>query len=235
MNDKRGILICGYEWGFSQEDQRAFAEGNPPPFFDKDATTTFSNKAPAHGRRALAWRYDKRIHKWFELWGHPLNRDGLGGHFEKCIVQTNWCNTEGHHIEGNYYGKLTDSVQLDNFLFHISELDPALILFMGSAMIDVLQQPSVLHGFVRIVGPETSPLRKIQKSFKGRRFHVGFQSFRRCDIVSLPHPSSSRGLSDEYIALFAQEISGLISPIKLAKCADSTNETLIFPRSQGRS
>ena len=47
LNDKRGILICGYEWGFSQEDQRLFADGTPPPFFDKDATTTFSNKTPA--------------------------------------------------------------------------------------------------------------------------------------------------------------------------------------------
>jgi hypothetical protein len=53
MNDKRGILVCGYEWGFSKKDQRIFSEGNPAPFFDKYATTTFSNKTPAHGSRAL--------------------------------------------------------------------------------------------------------------------------------------------------------------------------------------
>lgn len=226
INDKRGILICGYEWGFSQEDQRIFAEGSPAPFFDRYATTTFSNKTPAHGSRALAWRYDKRIHKWFELWGHPLNREGLGGRFEQCLVQTNWCNTEGHHIVGSYHEKLSDPVQVDNFLFHIDELDPALILFMGSAMIDILQQPSVLSRFVEIVGPETSPLRKVQKDFVGRKFYVGFQGFQRCSVVSLPHPSSSRGLSDNYIALFAQEIGGLISPVKVAKGADSPNNSL---------
>lgn len=217
LNDTRGILICGYEWGFSQEDQRIFSEGNPPPFFDKDATTTFSNKTPAHGSRALAWRYDNRIHRWFELWGHPLNRKGLGGTFEKCIVQTNWCNTEGHHIDDSYFEKLSDPVQVDNFLFHIGELDPALILFMGSAIIDVLQQPAVMARFVETVGPETSPLRKPQKDFGGRRFKVGLQDFKRCSVVSLPHPSSSRGLSDKYVALFTQEISELISTVKHAK------------------
>jgi len=219
LNDTRGILICGYEWGFSQEDQRIFSEGSPPPFFDKDATTTFSNKMPAHGSRALAWRYDNRIHKWFELWGHPLDREGLGGPFEKCIVQTNWCNTGGHHIEGSYFEKLSDPAQVDNFLFHIGKLDPALILFMGSAIIDVLQQPAVMARFVETAGPEISPLRKIQKDFGGKRFKVGFQDFKRCSVVSLPHPSSSRGLSDKYVALFTQEISELISTVKLAKSA----------------
>lgn len=226
LNDKRGILICGYEWGFSQEDQRLFAEGNPAPFFDKEAETTFSNKTPAHGDRALAWRYDNRIHRWFELWGHPLNREGLGGLFEKCIVQTNWCSTEGHHIEGSYYEKLSDPVQVDNFLFHVSELDPAVVLFMGSAMIDVLQNPSILARFSGIVGAETNPLRKVQKEFSGRRFRVGFQGFQRCSVVSLPHPSSSRGLSDAYIALFSKEIGNLISEVRRAKGADSPNHSL---------
>ncbi|MCA6216031.1 hypothetical protein KGA65_05665 [Ideonella sp. B7] len=227
LNDKRGILICGYEWGFSLDDQRLFAAGNPAPFFDKYAETTFSNKTPAHGDRALGWRYDNRIHRWFELWGNPLNREGLGGVLEKCIVQTNWCNTEGHHIEGSYYAKLSDPAQVDNFLFHISELDPALIIFMGSVMIDVLQNSSILARFSAIVGRETNPLRKVQKEFPGRRFKVGFQSFQRCSVVSLPHPSSSRGLSDSYIALFGDEIGNLISSVRCAKSSsDSPNNSL---------
>lgn len=219
LNDKRGILICGYEWGFSLEDKHLYAEGKPAPFFDKDAETTFSNKTPAHGDRALAWRYDNRIHRWFELWGHPLNRECLGGPFEKCILQTNWCNTQGHHIEGSCYAKLSDPAQVDNFLFHVSELDPALILFMGSVMIDVLQKSSILARFSAIVGAETTPLRKAQKDFSARRFRVGFQSFQRCSIVSLPHPSGSRGLSDSYIALFGNEIGNLISSVRCAKNA----------------
>jgi hypothetical protein len=103
---------------------------------------------------------------------------------------------------------------VENFLFHIAELDPALIIFMGSVMIDILQQLPVKPRFMDIVGPETSPLRKEQKDFARRRFYVGFQEYQRCSVVSLPHPSGSRGLSDNYIALFAKEIGGLISDFK---------------------
>lgn len=220
LNDKRGILICGYEWGFSQEDQRIFADGMPVPFFDKDAVTTFSNKTPAHGARALSWRYDNRIHRWFELWGHPLIRDGLGGPFEKCIAQTNWCTTEGHHMSGSYHAKLTDSEQVENFLFHISTLDPALILFMGSVMIDVLQEPSIHRRFCELMGKQSGPLIKVQKDFSGRQFKVGFQEYERCNVVSLPHPSSSRGLADNYIAMYSQEVGALISSIRNVKEAE---------------
>lgn len=226
LNEKRGILICGYEWGFSQEDQRLFA-GEATPFFDKNAETTFSNKTPAHGDRALAWRYDKRITKWFELWGHPLSREDLGGQFEKCIVQTNWCDTEGHHIAENYYAKLSDPAQVKNFIFHVKELDPSLVLFMGSAMIDVLQSEAVMREFVGVVGRQTSPLQKVQKEFRGRRFRVGFQGFERCNVVSLPHPSSSRGLNNEYIQLFGAEIGNFISLVKLSKRVDSPNNSLL--------
>lgn len=220
-NNKRGILISGYEWGFSQKDQRLSSK-ETPPFLDKNATTTFSNKTAAHGPRALAWRYDNRIHKWFELWGHPLNREGLGGSFEKCLVQTNWCNTQGHHMEGSYHKKLSSPVQVDNFLRHIARLEPALILCMGSAMMDILQAPSTLSRFTQIVGPAINPPQKIQKNAKGRRFKIGFQQFERCSIVSLPHPSSSIGLRDDYIALFSPEIGDLIASVRIAKGCESS-------------
>lgn len=216
-NDKRGLLICGYEWGFSKEDERQFAKGHQLPFFDKDAQTTFSNKTPAYGKRALAWRYDARINRWFELWGHSLSREDLGGSFEKSIVQSNWCNTQEHHIKDDYYAKLTDPAQVNNFLHHVAALDPAIIMFMGSVMIDVLQQPPILQRFTDIVGNQIKPLEKIQKNDSGRRFKIGFQKFSRCTVVSLPHPSSSRGLTDRYIGLFANEIGGLIAAFRDAK------------------
>lgn len=214
LNDKRGILICGYEFGFSKEDQRLLSN-EIPQFFDKNAEATFSNKTPIYGDRALAWRYDKRIVRWFELWGHPLSRNGLGGQFEKCIVQTNWCDTQGHHIAENYYAKLSDPAQVDNFIFHVKELDPSLILFMGSAIIDVLQTKAIMNKFIEVVGSEVSSLKKFQKEFRGRKLKIGFQNFEKCNVVSLPHPSSARGLSNDYIQLFGAEIGNLISIFKL--------------------
>lgn len=144
LNDRRGIAICGYEWGFSKKDQEQFSNGAEPEF-DPHAITTFPNKVPAHGERALDWIYERKIIKWFGLWGHPLSRQGVDGVFERCLVQTNWCNTEGHHIEENYFQKLSANDQIENFLFHVRTLDPALLLFMGSAMIDVLQVDSVMN------------------------------------------------------------------------------------------
>lgn len=216
LNDKRGIMLCGYEWGFSKEDQEAISSGDEPKP-DFNAQTTFANKSPTYGEMAFKWRYDNRIIKWFELFGHPLNRQGLGGDFEKCLLQTNWCDSQGHSIQGSYHAKLTDGKQVDNFLNHVAHFEPRLLMFFGSAMIDVLQAPEIKSSFEEICGAEGSPLKKIQKDFAGTRFKIGFQSFERCDLVSLPHPSSSRGLSDAYIALFASDIGSLIARVKAEK------------------
>ena len=213
LNDIGGLMICGYEWGFSKKDQKA-AETEEQIFYDDDAVTTFPNKSAAHGERAFTWRYDNRIIKWFELWGHPLSRTGLGGEFEKSIIQTNWCNTQGHNINENYYRKLINPAQLQNFIHHVKVLQPSLIFFMGSEIINVLQNQTVMKEFTKIMGhPDSGPI-KLQKPFLGRRFRIGFQKFEKCNIVSLPHPSSSRGLNDDYITLFSEDIGGLISDFK---------------------
>lgn len=216
LNDNNGIMICGYEWGFSKKDQGKKLKGEAQEF-NAEALTIFSNKSPAHGEQAFTWRYDNRVIKWFDIWGHPLSRENLGGDFEKCIIQTNWCNTEGNYIKENYYQKLTKNDQIKNFIFHIKEFKPSLIIFMGSSIMDILQDEKVIYKFTEIMGPAKSRPKKIQKQFQGRQFKIGFQSFEKCEIISLPHPSSSRGLSDEYIELFATEISYQINKIKNRK------------------
>ncbi len=216
FNDKNGLMICGYEWGFSEEDQK-LVESGEDIFYEKDAVTIFSNKSPAHGKRAFAWRYDRRIVKWFELWGHRLSREALGGDFEKCIIQTNWCNTDGHKITDNYFQKLTNPEQLDNFISHLKAFEPSLIFFMGSEMINILQSPKVLERFSDVMGPPMAKPDIVQKPFSGRRFKIGFQQFEKCNVISMPHPSSSRGLKDDYISLFTDEIASLIFDMKIRK------------------
>ena len=216
LNDKQGLMLCGYEWGLSKEDQLNIETGIEL-FYDPSALTIFSNKLPRHGKRALIWKYDNRIIKWFTIWGHPLSRDKLGTDFEKSIIQTNWCNTQANKIEENFYHKLTNIPQLENFIFHIKTFEPSLIFFMGSEMIDILQETKVLNEFSKIMGNAKSKPKKIQKEFDGRRFKIGFQEFDKCQIISLPHPSSSRGLSDDYMVLFSDEIGSLIAKFKKEK------------------
>ncbi len=216
FNDKDGLMICGYEWGYSKDDQR-LDESGEEVFFVQNATSTFSNKSPVYGKRVFSWPYDNRIIKWFDIWGHPLNREGDGNDFDKCIIQTNWCDSQGNKIEESYYAKLTAPEQIENFIFHVEALRPRLIFFMGSQIIDILQDESVLPRFSSIMGKPVSSPRKIQKPFDGRRFRIGFQDFEKCKIVSLPHPSGTRGLSDNYISLFTDEIGSLLYEFRLEK------------------
>lgn len=88
FNDQNGLMICGYEWGWSKADEAAYEQGEYT-LPEEKVEHTFANKALYYGERAKTWRYDNAIKTWFDLWGHPLNEQGLGGAFEKSLVQTN--------------------------------------------------------------------------------------------------------------------------------------------------
>lgn len=212
-------MLCGYEWGYSKRDQKADQESprSQEQQGQGDIDCIFSNKARAYGEIAKGWVYDNRIIKWFDLFGHKLNQEGLGGDFEKCILQTNWCDTEGNKIEGNYWVKLLETSQVDNFISHIEQFQPKLIFFFGSQIIKILQNNKVLPRFMKTAGVITEPLKFIQKPFNGRKFSIGFQGFENCKIVGLPHPSGTHGLSDDYIKLFALEIGKLLREFKSFK------------------
>lgn len=204
---KRGLMICGYEWGYSREDEEADTNGIVNQPADPGVLYTFANKQLGHGDRALRWRYDQRIIKWFEIWGTPFNRSNPG-EFEQSVIQTNWCNGMNNSIED--YSMINDKAQVDNFLCHIDYFMPSLILFMGSRMIDALQNPETLEKFQSIMGGCTKLPVRMQKEFPGRRFNLTFQSFEKCEVVCLPHPSGSHGLEDEYIKLFAGEMGAIL-------------------------
>jgi hypothetical protein len=209
FNDKQGLMLCGYEWGDSGDDQ----ESSAPQTLD----CIFSNKARSYGEVANTWRYDLRIMKWFELFGCPLSREDLGGDFEKCILQTNWCDTQNPKMEDDPWVKLLESSQVDNFIYHIEKFQPRLIFFLGSPIIKILQHDTVLPRFMKTAGAITEPLKSVQQPFDGRKFHLGFQGFENCQTVGLPHPTGSVGLSDDYIEQFAPEIGKRLRDFKAFK------------------
>jgi hypothetical protein len=219
FNDKDGIMLCGYEWGYSKKDQEDDEKLNAPVLDRSKNDAVFSNKATFYGERANEWHYDQRIIKWFALWGHPLGKEK--GDFEKTIVQTNWCDTQGYRMEGNYWEKLLAPQQVNNFLKHVRVLQPRLILFFGSQMIQILQDVRVLEPFQDIVGKIVpiggKPFVFLEKDFQGRKFNICFQNFERCKVVGLPHPKGARGLQDAYITLFKDEIGSLIQEVKVLK------------------
>lgn len=210
FNDKHGLMICGYEWGFSKADQEELnSESYQAP--TEEIEHTFANKARHFGDIANKWRYDNTIKKWFELWGFPLNLEELGGDFEKSIVQTNWANTQGHSLSNSDYDKLLQREQVDNFLYHVEAFEPKIIMFMGSKMMDYLQYSDILERFKSIMGNNLEDRYIIQKDSISTKFKVHFQSFEKCEVIGLPHPSGSQGLSHEYIEQFKPEISKILN------------------------
>lgn len=211
FNDNQGIMLCGYEWGFSKSDQYTslIQERNRI-----GVPHAFSNKAAEYGEIANSWKYDQRIIYWFELFGHKLSQRETGGNFEKCLLQTNWCDTQNNKMEGDYWSKLLEPSQADNFITHIEMFKPRLIFFFGSQIIKILQSDKVLPRFIETAGEVTELLSFRTKVFNGRVFNIGFQGFENCKTVCFPHPSGSHGLSDDYIKLFSPEIGKLIQEFR---------------------
>lgn len=213
INDQNGLMLCGYEWGFSKKDQQE-QEQNIWAEPSEEVEHTFANKARNYGDVANTWRYDNTIKKWFELWGFPIDSEELGGNFEKSIVQTNWANTQGHSIDDSDFNKFLLDEHIDNFIHHIEVLKPKVIILMGSELINYLQNSTVLPRFVDIMGEVTEPKHVIQKESAHIRFKVHFQSFENCQVIGFPHPSGSRGISYNYIELFRPEMTKILSQYK---------------------
>lgn len=214
-NDFEGIMLCGYEWGDDGEDEGSGNVGITP---DSAACVTFSNKVPRYGNVANSWPYDRRIRAWFKLWGHELGREGTGGAFEKCLLQTNWCNTQAPNMDGlDYRKKLLAPDQINNFIKHVDRFRPKLIMFFGISMLSLLNDKDVIHPFTQIMGKITEPMKVETKPFDGKKFRLGFQAFEKCRVIALPHPSGSIGLNDAYISMFSDEIGVAISEVKQAK------------------
>lgn len=212
FNDIEGIMICGYEWGGDGDE---IDETEDDLRTQNDLGVVFSNKAPHYGEVANHWKYDRKIRAWFKLWGHELKREETGGDFEKCLLQTNWCNTQAHDMKGvDYWEKLLTPDQIKNFIDHVDHFRPKLILFFGSTMLNILNNKTALEPFINVMGSITENLHFPSKPFDGKKFKVGFQSFEKCKVVSLPHPSGSRGLNDDYIKLFSSEIGDRIHEVK---------------------
>lgn len=203
FNDKSGVMLCGYEWGYSAHDQ--YLEENHKIEIEekKSGINTFYEKSTIFDSP-----YDLRIIKWFNFFGHPLGLDNGRSGFDKCLLQTNWCDDQGNYVSD--YAKFLSNVNRDNFLGVVANFCPEVLIFMGAKQIHYLQAPEVKGRFSEIFGAETQRPEIKQKPFNGRKFKIAFQEFERVKIISFPHPSGSRGLSDDYIRLFSGEINNIL-------------------------
>lgn len=210
FNDKNGLMICGYEWGQEADRKGQIVEA------DMSKKCTFSNKSLRYGDVAKTWiKYDKRIRTWFSMWGHPLNEEGEGNDFDKTIIQTNWALGSKEKSDSiNFYLK---DENIDNFILHINELKPKLILFMGNQLLTkLLISQKVLEKFTPIMGEKIEKLQVLRMpGYHGALTYI--HKFEKCTVIGLPHPSSSRGLTNEYIEFCKSELETIISNFKTEK------------------
>lgn len=211
LNDKNGLMICGYEHGENEcEELQGLTDDEI--WQRKNATIfTFANKIPFLGDEFFnfnKYRYDNTVAKWFELWGHSLDRENLGGNFEKSIMQTNISPTANKSVED--YNEI--SKNFDYLITHFEVLQPSLVLFMGRELTDFINQQDNYEKVIKVVGNEIGQRKMVQKESGG--FKIFFQNFENCKTVCFPHPSGSRGLRDNYIAQFKPEMDKLLQEYK---------------------
>ncbi|MEQ9546361.1 MAG: hypothetical protein RIK85_10190 [Marinobacter sp.] len=199
-----GIMICGYNFGFSSQDQEdeekgVTAQESAPSFFSdaKVNNTLFRNCLLA----------------WLNNWGRPLETDAtkIGG-YERSFFQTNWLGTQTNTIadDGITINKLV--AESDGILSLIESRKPRLILFTGSALIEALNDIRIRERVESILGtrPGNAEIFQSDVPVSGTKFKLLKQHFPEATIVSVPHATGARGLSDEYMTGFRDIMQGLL-------------------------
>ncbi len=193
--NKNGLMICGYEWGFSKEDQKAEKNGE----YIQEQKSFFSDKIV----NDYPYRNRNRIVSWLDLLGLSLKLQNATA-LEKSIIQTNWMSSQDYKVEGNIYIRLRE--QKENFLNHLEYFKPQVVLFFGVRQLEVLNK-EILQDVETILGKIIKEEVYIQKDIENcTKYKIGFQSFENCEIIAFPHPATQGGICDHYIASFIDEI-----------------------------
>lgn len=195
-NLSRGIMICGYNFGFSaadaeREEQGIMAAEQPSSFFSDSQVndTLFRN----------------RLVRWLNSWGPPLANDGKNvGAYERSFFQTNWLGTQTNTIadDGISIGKLV--AESEGILSLIEVRKPRLIIFTGSQLIEALNDIKIREKVESILGPRpgNAQIHVSDARTTGSKFKLLEQQFPETAIVCIPHATGARGVSDEYMAGF---------------------------------
>lgn len=101
---------------------------------------------------------------------------------------------------------------------HLDKLRPKIILFMGNQLLTkILRSQKALDRFTPIMGEEIEGIRAVRmKGYEGKPLAY-INSFEKCIVVGLPHPSGSHGLTNEYIEFCKTELEPIITRFKKEK------------------
>ncbi len=88
---------------------------------------------------------------------------------------------------------------------------------MGNQLLTrLLRRQKAWDKFTPIMGNQIEPLKTIRMpDYHGALAYIN--KFEKCIVIGLPHPSSSRGLTNEYITFCKSEIEPIITDFKKYK------------------
>ncbi|TYC63801.1 hypothetical protein FMN52_00830 [Marinobacter sp. BW6] len=199
-----GIMICGYNFGFSSQDQDDEEKGlkteeSAPSFFsDPQVNNTL---------------FRNRMLLWLDKWGRPLETDADRiGSYEKSFFQTNWLGTQTNTIADDTITINKLVAESDGILSLMEARKPRLVIFTGSDLIEALNDIRVRERVESILGPRpgNAEIFRSDVPVKGTKFKLLKQDFPVTTVVSLPHATGTIGLSDEYIEGFRNIMNGLL-------------------------
>jgi hypothetical protein len=203
-----GLMLCGINHGYSKQDEILDASGvdraDPHKSF-------FSDKA------VNDYRMRNRIVEWFRLWGYNLaaTKDAAGI-FDKSLVQTNWLQSVTNNVADlNVRAAcISDS---ESFLHTCETLKPKILFFFSKELLWAFTSQELSAKVQAIFGAPVTETKWLQQEIaeNGKiltRFKIGMAEYENLKIVSLPHPTGSKGLADNYIAAFKPHIASLVDP-----------------------
>jgi len=190
-----GIMVCGINFGYSAEDESLEKAGVAT---ELEPLSFFSDKAVNNTR------FRNRVLAWLSSWSFEfVTQKGQEGAFEHAFFQTNWLDTQTRNITSD--GTITTKTlvdESDSFLRLLERRKPSVIIFVGSLMIEALNDIKIRDRVVSILG-ERSGNAKVYRAelpnYTGTKFKLLAQKFGDTQIISLPHPQA-RGIADEYVA-----------------------------------
>lgn len=204
-NRAGGIMVCGINFGFSKEDERAEETDG---VYEQEPLSFFSDKA------VNGTRFRNRLLTWLSLWNLLLEtKAGSEGPLERSFFQTNWLPTQTHSISSD--GVITIDVlvgEADSFLGLLQERRPKAIIFVGAQLIEALNDVRLRERVESILGARSGNAvihRADASSSSCKVFKLLTQSFGSTQIISLPHVQS-RGLTDNYMAGFGPVVQSLL-------------------------
>lgn len=195
-NAHGALMLCGINHGYSDNDEKLDAAG-----IDRlDKYKSFFSDGAVND-----YRLRNRLVTWISRWGLPLQRDAAAaGPLERSIVQTNWLQSCSKNVDGIPVRRacIEDS---ESFLRTCDRLRPALLVLLSKELLWALTSAELRPRVTDIFGGLQEPLNWVDQPVAGaKRFKIGRVRFERATVLSLPHPTGSKGLNDSYMT--AQEV-----------------------------